>query len=569
MPEWSQRARTVILRLLSASLAAAILSGCRAAGFRAVGEDIFSRRIVFKNAPGGGDGPEAAPRRITVSADSYFGSAAANGIGSAAAMKAIRLDGAGKFAEAYEVLKSDGSPICKALLANYERYSRPGLYGRTSRRRAEALCREVVAETGEGASGDDLVARREACRLLPFHDYAGLAANAKKAGLKPDQKWIRNDLFYDGGPFAAQFLPPPHSWKEPPPPPAVLRGRMRDAAIRGNERARRAFGEDGEITTELSDYRLAGLAHWKRYPYLPLEGAPGFGLPGEIAPYGASPQLQEKAAEFGLECHWFIRGVPLEGDPALAEYRRKASNDRDSVFNHLPVGFSCSDCTPSRIPFMLRRGNGRRRLPLVIYMPGNGEQGTNLLKQFRQTAVMRKVSSPEFQRSHPCHLLVPMPPSYGNMNMAHGYPEETGGELTDLYCDLVFQLMREGLAVDRSRIYLVGLGSGGVAALAMERDHPGRFAAVCSMWDWPSTPVVHPLRPGSWWNGRPKDQEGIKELEKNVGDAEAIRRAGGDFVMEFYPPPPGGKGWWWDPPWQGDRFWEWLFSKTTKGEVYR
>lgn len=567
MPEWSQRARTVILRLLSASLAAAILSGCRAAGFRAVGEDIFSRRIVFKNAPGGGDGPEAAPRRITVSADSYFGSAAANGIRSAAAIKAIRLDGAGKFAEAYEVLKSDGSPICKALLANYERYSRPGLYGRTSRRRAEALCREVVAETGEGASGDDAIARREAWRLLPFRDYAGLAANAKMAGIEPDRKNERHDLFYDGGPFAEQFVPPRVAWNFQPVDDTALRRSLRETAIRGNERARRVFDGNGCITDALRDYRIEVPVPWKRRAYLPLEGAPGFGMPGAVEPYDATPSLLEKAAAFGLECHWFARGAPLPGDPALAEYERKTTNERTEVYRDLPVGFSCTDCTPGRIPFMLRRGGGSRPLPLVIYMPGNGEQGTDLEKQFRQTAVMRKVSSPEFQKRHPCHLLVPMPPAYANINMAHGHPE-AGDELTDLYCDLVFQLMRDGLAVDRSRIYLVGLGSGGVAAVAMEREHPGRFAAVCSMWDWPSSPVVHPMRPGNWWNGKPKSQENDERIGWLRRDAEAIRRAGGDFVLEFYPPP-GGEGHWWNPPWLGDRFWEWLFSKRTEGEVYR
>ena len=571
--------------IAAACCVAPCLCGCRSASLRALEGDFIHRAFPLREdeaKTAARDDGSSRGTRIVVSADRLFADNVPDipPFDSEAANEAVKADNAGDFARAYEIIRSDPSPICKALLANYVKYSRPGPDLKPNSKAADAICRAIIAavpaESGEDPYAgfhphpkvpDDVRALREAWRLLSFADYAGLCANAAHAGIPRDIWPSRfSDLFYDGGPFAA-FAQYPF-WNAGQIPVAEFGRRLRDAAIRGNERARRAFSDDGSLDDAIVAYRREGVIRVRRFEYLPLEGAPGFGLEGSNALYTATPALEDLMRPYGFEAHWFHVGHPADGDPAKGLFVEKTGNyPKTSSLTFHCAPFGCDNATPESISFLLRRATPGRKLPLVIYMPGNGEQGTDLELQFRQRAVMDKVSSPEFQERHPCHLLIPMPPSYANSNMAHGYPVSPGGDLNNAYCDLVFQLMRDGLEVDRSRIYLVGLGSGGSAAIAMALDHPGRFAAVGTMWAVPETTVFHPERPGNWWFGEPADtmcKESQRTFEAIAG---AIRGLGGDAVFEFYEKP--GKGCWWDPPWQGDEFWEWLFSKRTEGETYR
>ena len=563
---------------------AVFLCGCASTSFRAVDGDVLGRPCTFPERGAEARKADGGARRggkILVSAEELFAEKAPvpPPFDSAEANEAVKADNAGDFARAYAIISSNASPICRALLANYTKYSRPGLDLKPDAAATDAICREIIAAVpaepeNDPQAGfyphprvsDDIQALREAWRLLSFADYAGLCSNVVHASIPPDTRFRFSDLFYDGGPFAA-FAPYPF-WGAGEIPVANFARPLREAAIRGNERARRAFSGDSPPHDAILEYHRQGVIRFRRFAYLPLDGAPGFGLEGRIEPYSCTPSLEERMRPYGFEARWFHVGHPAQGDPARNVFAEKArAYSETSTLTHQGTSFGCDNATPERIPFLLRRAASGRKRPLVIYMPGNGEQGTDLELQFRQRAVMDKVSSREFQKRHPCHLLIPMPPSYGNVNMVLGYPVSPGGDLNNAYCDLVFQLMREGLAVDRSRIYLVGLGSGGSAAIAMALDHPGRFAAVCAMWAMPITEVFHPDSPGNWWFGEPSEIDDKKNRPLCDAIVDAIAQAGGDAVLEFYGKPE--KGCWWDPPWQDDRFWDWLFAKTTKGEAFR
>ncbi len=571
-----------------AAIAASALAGCATQGeFRDVSEFPRTKTIRIKPTTGGHRiffSPTQLESQLELAAVLANGPSRDDGNGkpvppaapgelyakgrvqSAAAAKAIALDAASRFAEAYALLKSDASPICRALLANYERYSRPGLWRKTSPAKAEALCREVIARTEGSEAPDDRIARAEAFRLLPYADYGQLAENCARASAAVSGA---RDIFYDGGLFGRAFPFPAVDGGGNPLSPVLAEKCVRDSAMRGNERARRMFADNGSLDKSLLEYRNARTHLPRRgrsVPYLPLEGAPGFGRPGAVCDYEADDALKAEMSRYGFEAHWFVQGHPLDGDPEKPIYERALAHEQKTR-----SGGGLRECignTVDRIPFLLRRGNGESALPLVVYLPGNGEQGTDLKKQFRQRAVMEKVSSQEFQRRHPCHLLVPMPPDFADVNGSIGYPNYPDGYLQILYCDLISQLIRDGLAVDRSRIYLVGLGSGGTAATAMALDHPGRFAAVDVMLSVPYVSTSHPLCPMFLRAGllvKYKDQD----VARNDGFATAVERTGGEYIVEFHPATPKGKGCWWDAPWLDDGHWKWIFSKKTKGEVCR
>ena len=52
---------------------------------------------------------------------------------------------------------------------------------------------------------------------------------------------------------------------------------------------------------------------------------------------------------------------------------------------------------------------GTSALPMVVYIPGNGELG-DVERQFRQKAIFERVTSSAFQEKYPCYMLALSPP---------------------------------------------------------------------------------------------------------------------------------------------------------------
>lgn len=354
--------------------------------------------------------------------------------------------------------------------------------------------------------------------------------------------------------------------------PAEYEYFLRYAAIRGHARAREFFDAQGRLLTgDAYDYVVAQYRtdYGSRRPYLPLKGAPGFGRHGTIdgrGGYAVDGELRELMAPYGLEAHSY--DVPM---PGISDPRVLLQAERTIAAMRGDGRRGCDTCQPERLPYLSFTPtvtNGEAAA-LVVYMPGNGEQGEDLKLQFRQTACIRKVTSAEFQAKHPSYLVVIMPPSYGNENIPDGYPSYTGDNMiTESYNDLILDFIRaaKGPEIDPARIYLTGLGSGGAAAIAMALDHPGRFAAVMPAWALPTCPLVHPTTPGAWWfavKGKPEPDSGrskrIEEFSANV------EKSGGACRWSFHATPADG-GWWWDAFWLGDEVWDWAFCRRAHGE---
>lgn len=309
-------------------------------------------------------------------------------------------------------------------------------------------------------------------------------------------------------------------------------------------------------------------------PYPPGAGNPGYGYPAKIEPYEADAGLlSELEKRPGLDARWFRR------DPLPEEKRTDGSTSGLNV----KWLASCGRYADA-IPFLLFRPKANsclkpwqwgRKVPLVVFMPGCGEQGSDPKLLFRQRACIDTVTSAAFQEKRPCWLLVPMPPEHANCNIPRGYPTQPRAPLVTLFNDLVLKVVEESgeadaPAIDRSRLYLTGLGSGGTLAAVMAFDHPGRYAAVMPVWSAPHVePAVHPDAPGAWWYGWEdrtwKSDEAMWPRKMLDGFAAHVRELGGDFVIRTYPTP--GNGCWWDAAWTSEELWNWCFEKESKREA--
>ena len=340
---------------------------------------------------------------------------------------------------------------------------------------------------------------------------------------------------------------------------------LRYAANHGSVRARRFFDESGELKSGREyEYVFAEYSpNYRRrrsYEY-DMEGAPGNGMSASFRAYDADGELAAQLERHSLEAGWCDFSFPEEPDPNAAAYKQARARHLEGN------GTSCSDALPPSLPFLAFRPKpGGDPVPLVVYMPGNGEQGADLKLQFRQTACMAKVASAEFQERHPAYLLVIAPPSYGNVNIGHGYPSEPNGRVSEEYNDLVLAFARNAVSprIDPSRIYVTGLGSGASIAIGMALDHPGRFAAVAPVWGRAPSETVHPRMPGNWrfYNRKGAFDKYADSIGKvNSAFAENVRECGGD--CSFHDVPDVAEGCWWDAVWSSDEVWDWMFSKRT------
>ena len=345
---------------------------------------------------------------------------------------------------------------------------------------------------------------------------------------------------------------------------------LRFAANHGSVRARQFFDGAGELKTgrayeyvfaEYSpNYRVRRL-----YPY-DLDGAPGSGMPGAFRLYDADDALKELMSRHSLAAMWFDLGLPKLPDPNAEEYARAVARHRK------PVDRDCDHALPPSLPFLAYRPktDSDDSVPLVVYMPGSGEQGEDLKLQFRQTACLEKVTSGAFQARHPAYFLVIAPPEYGNVNCGFGYPFEAANRLNEAYNDLVLAYARAAKSprIDPNRIYLTGLGSGASIAMGMALDHPGRFAAVAPVWGHPYSPIVHPEKPGNWrFYNLPRKSDGpradVREYWSKLYAefAANVRAGGGDCAFVEVPRRDDADGVWWDRVWTSDELWDWMFSK--------
>lgn len=105
--------------------------------------------------------------------------------------------------------------------------------------------------------------------------------------------------------------------------------------------------------------------------------------------------------------------VAEETKAEMARYSLKAYGNRDAtnvvkglLFTPKPVGMNA--------------------LPMVVYIPGNGEIG-DIARQFRQRAIFDRITSAKFQEKYPCFLLALTPPASATTILG-GMPGHPTGE---------------------------------------------------------------------------------------------------------------------------------------------
>lgn len=209
---------------------------------------------------------------------------------------------------------------------------------------------------------------------------------------------------------------------------------------------------------------------------------------------------------------------------------------------------------------------GMNALPMVVYIPGNGELG-DVARHFRQPVIFDRVTSAAFQEKYPCFLLALTPPESAT-TLLGGMPGRPTG-MQNAIREFVLEIAgrQKKPKVDLDRLYLTGFSYGGCGSYALAQHYPGMFAAVVPIAALPPLPEYFAKeKPGSWWHFHNEgdyarngiDTRQIEEFAKLVNDV------GGDFRFGTFPAEGHDA---WTTAWREDAVWDWMFTKSMKGPV--
>ena len=200
-----------------------------------------------------------------------------------------------------------------------------------------------------------------------------------------------------------------------------------------------------------------------------------------------------------------------------------------------------------------------RRYPLVVFLHGAGERGTDNEKQLVHG--VPQFAAEETRRKYPCFLIAPQCPEgmrWVEVDWgadSHRLPAEPSepGRLT---LELIDRAMKD-LPVDPDRVYVTGLSMGGYGAWDLVARRPDLFAAaapVCGGADEATAAKVKHVP--AWVFHGAKDAAVKPARSRNM--VAALEKAGGKPRYTEYPDVGHNS---WDNAYRDPEFYKWLFAQ--------
>jgi predicted peptidase len=193
----------------------------------------------------------------------------------------------------------------------------------------------------------------------------------------------------------------------------------------------------------------------------------------------------------------------------------------------------------------------RVQVPLVVYLHGSGERGTDNGHQLKNG--VRAFEVPERRRRFPCIVVAPQCP-----------PDDTfGGSWyggTSRTQQAVLSLVRElatRRSVDARRISLIGFSMGAIGLWAMLERAPGLFAAAVPIAGDLDVERARDLVNFPLWAFHGERDELVSNVNTRAFAALAQRLGGSARYTEF----PGVGHDAWRPTFARDDLYEWLFAQ--------
>jgi pimeloyl-ACP methyl ester carboxylesterase len=197
--------------------------------------------------------------------------------------------------------------------------------------------------------------------------------------------------------------------------------------------------------------------------------------------------------------------------------------------------------------------SGSHTVPLVVFLHGSGERGTDNVQQLRSlpTVLCEKTICDAF----PCAVVAPQCPP--------GMSWSAGLDFNIDLLDGVMRMIDEALAdrrIDPTRIYLIGLSMGGFGSWELAARAPERFAAVVPICGGGIAKHADRLVGVPLWAVHGADDK-VVPVAQSKTMIEAVRQAGG---APRYLELPGVGHNCWDSVFRADsEVLQWMFQQST------
>jgi predicted peptidase len=180
-----------------------------------------------------------------------------------------------------------------------------------------------------------------------------------------------------------------------------------------------------------------------------------------------------------------------------------------------------------------------KRYPLVLFLHGLGERGTDNVRQLLWGA--GEFAKPENRRKYPCFVVAPqcpptglwMPQDLRELQSPDFHLAKKPSPPMALVMGLLDKLVGGELPVNKSRVYVTGLSMGGFGTWDLVERRPEFFAAampICARGDTAEAAKLKNL-PIWAFHG---DADPIVPVRYTKEMVEAIRKAGGTPKMTIY-----------------------------------
>ena len=189
--------------------------------------------------------------------------------------------------------------------------------------------------------------------------------------------------------------------------------------------------------------------------------------------------------------------------------------------NQTPHSFTYKQTRTAKINYLLHLpknydGKGSEKYPLILFLHGAGERGTNIWKVATHGPAHVVTTNSDF----PFIVVSPQCPEG-----QHWESESLLALLDDV---------KKRYAVDKHRVYLTGLSMGGYGAWAMGIQYPDLFAAVAPVCGGGEPDAVCALENTPVWAFH-GDEDSVVDISESQKMVNALEACGGDVKFTVYP----------------------------------
>jgi predicted peptidase len=222
------------------------------------------------------------------------------------------------------------------------------------------------------------------------------------------------------------------------------------------------------------------------------------------------------------------------------------------------------DAAGKKLPYRIMQpegysADGTAQYPLVVFLHGAGERGTDNVKQLVHGT--KEFAKPESRKKYPCFVIAPQCPEgkrwvevEWTLPSHQQLPEDS--ESAKLTLELISALQKE-FRIDPKRLYITGLSMGGFGTWDLVTRHPDMWAAavpVCAGGDEATADKISKLP--VWAFHGDKDTVVIPARSRNM--IAAMKKTGGKPLYTEYPNVGHNS---WDAAYADPKMMEWLFSQ--------